>query len=355
MSVPLEEGLDSFYSELAEKHLDALWRLGPAIQSRTPRNPGRPYLWRWAELQPLLERSTRLVNLERGAERRVLLLVHPDLSGGTTPTMTASVQMILPGEVAPSHRHTPAAIRFILSGSGAYTDVEGERIGMEEGDLILTPSWTWHDHGNETDRPIVWFDGLDAPLVRALRADFFEPDETLQHRLLRPSGHTPRRVGSGLLRPVAARAGFGGEGVLPLIYRWREVARELRRQAEGEGDPWDGVALQYVNPVTGGSTLPTLDCWIQLLRPGEHTQAHRHTGSAIYRVFRGEGYSVIDGRRLDWREGDTLALPSWAWHEHANTGEGEAILFSMNDAPVLRALGLYREEAWPGEGGRQAG
>lgn len=328
-----------FYEQLSHSHLKALWDIGPSLQTPTPREPGRPFVWRWSTVYPLLQQATQEVRLERGAERRVLILAHPDYAGGTTPTMTGSLQMILPGEVAPSHRHTPTAIRFIIQGDGAYTDVEGERIPMHVGDLVLTPSWTWHDHGNLSTGPVVWFDGLDAPLVRALKADFFEPDILLEHPLTHEPGYSLRRV--GLVRPTGRDA---REKALPLIYCWQDAYRELQNPSNGPGDPFDGVTVQYINPLTNGPALPTMDCQLHRLVPGQSTQSHRHTGHTLYFVVRGEGATTINQEPNVWSRGDFVYLPAWAAHHHTNMGLEDCILFSMSDRPVLEALGLYREE-----------
>jgi 1-hydroxy-2-naphthoate dioxygenase len=135
----------------------------------------------------------------------------------------------------------------------------------------------------------------------------------------------------------------------PLHYRWREIYPALKKLSEGAANPYEGYAMEYVNPLTGGPTLPTMSCWIQLLKPGQRTQAHRHTSTAIYHAFRGEGTTVIDGKPFHWQKGDCFVVPLWHWHEHANTAASDdAILFSMNDAPVLKPFGLYREEG-PGK------
>jgi gentisate 1,2-dioxygenase len=137
-------------------------------------------------------------------------------------------------------------------------------------------------------------------------------------------------------------------------YPWEQTYAALKQLAEADASPFDDVAMEYINPATGGSALRTIGCWIQLIRPGVHTQAHRQTSSAVYHVFAGQGFSVIGGQRVDWRQGDFFVVPPWAWHEHANEGTGEAILFSIQDTPVFDALGLYREEAYEGNCGHQS-
>ena len=117
--------------------------------------------------------------------------------------------------------------------------------------------------------------------------------------------------------------------------------------------PFDDVAIEYNDPVTGGPVLKTMTCWIQMVRAGVHTKAHRHTASKVYQVFRGEGYSVIDGKRFDWEQGDFLVVPSWAWHEHVNESDQEVILFSIQDTPIMKSMSLYREEPYPENAGNQ--
>jgi gentisate 1,2-dioxygenase len=322
--------LDALYAEMARLQLEGLWRLGDEVQAERPHVATRPYIWRGTDVRRVLERAGDLVQHSAAAERRTLRLVNPGLQAQhcATHTLATSVQMIKPGEVAPTHRHTPSAIRFIIQGSGAYTTVDGERCTMEPGDLILTPRWSWHHHGNAGDEPVMWMDGLDFPLVILLNAVFFEryPDH------LQPETRPPDSSG--------------------LTYRWADTYAALQRLA-ATPDPYDDVAMEYLDPRTGGHTLPAVACRVQLVRPGVHTRAHRHTSSAVYHVFRGRGYSVIDGQRLDWEQGDFLALPTWAWHEHANSGADEAILFSITDLPVLEKLDLYREEAYGQGDGHQ--
>jgi gentisate 1,2-dioxygenase len=211
---------------------------------------------------------------------------------------------------------------------------------MEEGDLILTPQWTWHEHAHEGDEPMVWIDGLDVPFIQSLQVISFQPYR--QGRLPVNEGTDPQ-VYYGMTRPV----GDTGQDHMPLLhYRWRDTYPSLQRLAHGNGNPHDGVALEYVNPATGSSTLPTLDCWIQLLRPGERTKTHRHTSTSIYHAFRGGGTTMINGEPFHWEKGDTFIVPLWSWHEHANRStKEEALLFSMHDRPILKAFGLYREEA----------
>jgi gentisate 1,2-dioxygenase len=347
------QAVEQFYTDLEANYLQGLWRV--VTQTPEPRTAAVPHVWPGRMLREQLERAGALMTMDRSAERRVLLLVNPGLQAinAATHTLTAAVQMIKPGEIAPTHRHTPTAIRFIIDGDGAYTTVDGEKLIMHPGDLILTPNWTWHDHGNETDRPIIWMDGLDRPLVASLNAIFFEPYAADRQAVVLPEDHSARKYAGGHVRPAWERRAsvFSPQHA----YRFEDTYRALAQMAAvGEVSPYDDAMVEYVNPLTGGHALPTLGCALQLLRPGVHTRAHRHTSSSVYLVFRGRGYSVINGKRYDWEQGDLFALPTWAWHEHVNTSPSEeAILFSINDLPTMEALALYREQAHEGAGGHQ--
>ena len=327
---------------LRGRWISGLWNLDHADRQSDPQTRVKAHLWRWHEIHDSLLQAREKIRLANGSvERRVIRLVNPGLpeTDMTSHTMLLSLQLIQPGEVAPPHRHTMAAIRFILQGKGAYTNVDGQKMVMEDGDLILTPQWAWHEHAHEGDEPMIWIDGLDVPFVQALHAISFQPYR--QGRLPVNEAIDPA-IRYGMTRPV----GKAGHERTPFLhYRWADSYLSLQRLAASAADPYDGVALEYVNPVTGGSTLPTLSCWLQMLRPGEQTKVHRHNSTSIYHAFRGSGTTVINGEAFHWEKGDTFIVPLWSWHEHANrSSTEEAILFSMHDLPVLKAFGLYREE-----------
>ena len=347
----MESRSEAFHRLIHENHMYGLWELA-SLMTATPQPKAVPHMWRWSVVESILQESGEVVPI--GEERRALQLFNPGLDGrwATTNSLVAAVQMLLPGEVARAHRHSPTAIRFIMEGTGAYTAVDGERVYMEPGDLVLTPSWTWHDHGNETDHRVVWMDGLDIPLVQSMEAMFFQLYEAPQYPLTRPVNASESMFGLGQLSPTWVKEKPLASPLL--IYSWRQARAALDASRGAQGSPYDGLALEYRHPQTGGPVLPTMGCWIQLLRPGERLKAHRHTGSAAYYVAEGRGESVIDGKRYDWRRGDIIVVTPWALHEHANTSESEdAVLFSIQDLPVLQTLGLYREEAYEADGGHQ--
>jgi gentisate 1,2-dioxygenase len=339
-----DETLQTFFDALRPLQLAPLWTQYRHMLTPTPQGKTRPYIWRYAEVRPHLMRAGELVNTQE-AERRVLMLINPGLEGqaATTSTLYAGMQLILPHEIARAHRHTPSALRLVVEGRGAYTAVDGERCLMEPGDLILTPSWSWHDHGNETPEPMIWLDGLDLPLLGVLDAIFTEHSASERYEITKPDDVSTRLYHQAGLRPATASE---APRFSPLLnYQWERTAAALAALPTSAATSYDDLLLEYTNPYTGGPVLPTMGCTAQYLRPGVHTQVHRHASSSVYLVISGQGYSIVDGQRFDWEHGDVFAVPSWARHEHANRSQTKvAALFAFTDAPVMQALGLYREE-----------
>jgi gentisate 1,2-dioxygenase len=313
--------VEQFVANLRAAGLDAPWtRPGPLIPPKATAVQSR--LWRWADIEPLVRQGPEFMKPGRGAERRIIRLDNPGVPERTaTHTISVAVQYLLPGEVAPAHRHTPNAVRFMLHGEGAFTTVEGDKCVMRRGDLVVTPSMTWHDHGNQGVEPVMWTDGLDSPVVRFLENLHMDPY---------PGEQQPVREG-----PPARH----------VHYRWADAYAELLRRAAGEPSPFDDVLMEYRDPASGRSVVPTLGCYLQMLRPGVRTRAHRESSSAVYHVVSGAGRTMIDGVAFDWGEGDFFAVPPRAVHEHANPGTEPAILFSFQDVPLLEALGHYRMDA----------
>ena len=333
-----------FYEDVKRQHLAPLWR-----QRRRPTH-GRavPHLWKWPMLRAEMMRSADVVSTE-DIERRVLGLMNPGLEKegifATTPNLVGAVQLILPGEVAVAHHHTPAALRVILESERAYTCTDGERCWMEPGDVILTPAWTYHDHGNEGDKPALWLDGLDAPLIQAMDTVFFEryPGQTQQPQQELHEASVRRFRVAGM-RP----AGYSWDKTYsPLTkYPWRDMVQALNEMPAPEASEFDDLRLEYFNPHTGGPVMPTIACYAQRLRGGVHTRRHRHSSVGIFYVFRGSGHTVVEDERLEWSAGDIFVIPGWHWHEHVNAASSEdAILISYTDEPLLKSLGIHQEEA----------
>jgi len=321
--------------ELEAKNMSGFWKTRVPLHSSEA-----PYLWKWKDVQDATMKAKDSIGIE-AAERRAIRLVNPHAPGkSTSRTLQFTFSVVNPGEVAAAHRHNMAAIRFVVKGRGACTNVEGERFPMEEGDLILTPNWTWHDHFNGSNEPIIWLDGLDGPMIQSLNVLFFEQYEKEVQPLSRREGDSTRRLG---FARVPGAAGTGRQGV-PFRYSWKSTYESLKSLAETEADPYDGTLLRYINPATGGFTFPTMSCEVQLLSARKTTGRHRHTSTVLYHVFQGHGRTHVGEGYLEWEKGDSFVIPLWQWHSHENLSNEEAILFSINDRPIIEALELYREE-----------
>jgi gentisate 1,2-dioxygenase len=252
----------------------------------------------------------------------------------------AGLQLILPGEVAPAHRHTQSALRFIIEGHGAYTAVDGERTAMQPGDFVITPSWTWHDHGNETDEPMVWLDGLDIQIVKLLSASFAEQAPADVQAVTRPEGDSAARFSNNLL-PVDWQPAVKTSPVFNYPYaRTREALATLARN--GEPDPYHGHKMRYVNPASGDYAMPTIGTFMQLLPRGFATRPYRSTDGTVYVAVEGSGETRIGEQVFRWRPRDIFVAPSWMAVSHQ--ADEEAVLFSYSDRPVQEKLGLWREQ-----------
>ncbi|HTS53368.1 MAG TPA: gentisate 1,2-dioxygenase [Burkholderiales bacterium] len=332
---------EGYYRRIAQANLTPLWEVMSALVPEQPRSPCAPAIWRYQQVRPWLMESGRLISAKE-AVRRVLILENPSLPGASaiTQSLYAGLQLILPGEVAPSHRHTQSALRLIVEGSGAFTAVEGERITMHPGDFIITPAWTWHDHGNPGGEPVVWLDGLDIPLVRLLDCGFTENYPQDSQPVARPEGDALVRYGGNLL-PIDYQPRGLASPVFAYPYaRTRETLEQLR--SNGEPHSAHGYKMQFINPATGGYPMPTIGAFVQLLPDGFHGDAYRCTDGTVFHCIEGAGTLIVDGERIPFAARDTFVVP--AWRTHRLESGGDAVLFSFSDRPVQRAMGLWREQ-----------
>jgi gentisate 1,2-dioxygenase len=356
-AIPRPKGRQSrraqFYSRIDGQNMTPLWEVLHALVPAEPALPCDPAIWHWQDVRPFLMESGELITAEE-AVRRVLILENPAMRGQSliTPSLYAGLQLILPGEVAPSHRHTQSALRFIVDGRGAYTAVDGERTTMYPGDFIITPSWTWHDHGNEgvegAAEPVVWLDGLDIPIIRMFGATFAENLPERSQPVLKPQGDSGARYANNML-PVRYEHRGRTSPIFSYPYaRSRDALAQLARN--GEIDRWQGVKMRYVNPATGGWAMPTIGTCLQLLPAGFRGEPHRGTDGTVYSVAEGRGRARVSRADqevvLSFEPKAHFVVPPW-WTLRLEADD-ECVLFSFSDRPVQEALGLLREEFLPG-------
>ena len=330
------------YRRMDKHNLAPLWEVLHNLIPNEPATPCKPALWKYRDARPYLMESGSLITAKE-AIRRVLILENPGMRGESciTQSLYAGLQLILPGEIAPSHRHSQSALRFIVEGAGAYTAVNGERTTMQPGDFIITPAWTWHDHGNPGTEPVVWMDGLDIPILALFDAQFAEdyPDE--MQPVTSREGTSMARYGSNLapLEPVAP---FGRTSpIFSYPYgRSREMLAALAKN--GDPDACHGWKMQYINPLSGGPAMPTIGAFIQLLPKGFRSSAYRSTDSTVYSVAEGTGKVTIGDASFSFEPRDTFIVPSW--HPLSLQAKDECVLFSYSDRSAQVALGIWREQ-----------
>ena len=309
-----------------------------------------PCLWRWEKIEPYLHRIAEIAPLEF-TDRQQFLLLNPGL-GGTlrvTNTIRVAVSIYKADDVAETHMHSPNASRTILSTEGGYTTVEGERLRAARGDLILTPNGTWHGHGNDSKEPVIWMDVLDWPLIEHLDGIWIDTDDPAPSRnAASPTEEWSERhySGGGMTPRLTSHNRGTGAASSPLHrYAGSNIRARLEGLAAEEGDPYEGILIDFRNPLTGDPVFTTLGYSAQLLRPDEATLPKRETSSTLYCCLAGEGATEIAGKRYEWRENDILVAPGNLWRRHINTNaDAPAILYGVSDAPLYEKLGHFRAQ-----------
>jgi gentisate 1,2-dioxygenase len=331
-----------FYRRLRPENLAPLWEVLAALVTPTPRTPAVAAAWFFDRIRPMLMEAGDLITAAE-AERRVLILENPALPGQSriTQTLYAGLQLILPREVAPAHRHAQNALRFIMDGDGAFTALDGERAYMHRHDLILTPGLLWHDHGNETEQPMIWLDGLDIPLVQMLDGSFVEHREDRgAWPTTRPAGDARLRWGSNL-RPVRHQR-LPGQANPLFIYRfaeWRETLEALRRSEDPH--PHDAYLMEFTNPIDGGPVMATISAFARLVPAGFVTMPARATDGMIHVVVEGLGSMKVDGANFQLTPGTIVVTPSWS--ERVIEADKDVVLFSYSDRATQQKLSIWRE------------
>lgn len=338
----LQAARQSYYDKISTFHMAPLWERLKDLVPREPVTKCVPALWRFDEAKALILEAGDLITAKE-AERRVLVLENPGLRGQSrvTNSLFAGLQLILPGEIAPAHRHTASAIRFVLDGEGAYTAVEGEKAVMSPGDFVLTPNWAPHDHGNASTRPMIWLDVLDLPTINFYEAAFAEHFESETQPTGRQDGDSLHFYGSGVL-PDGAPVQLKRSPVINYTYaRTRPILARLK--SAGDIDRRHGARVRYANPVTGGWALPTMGAHLSLLPQNFKGEGYRSSDGTIFVCAEGEGATIIDGATLEWRQNDVFVVPPWKRYTHI--AAKESVLFSISDRPAQEALGIWREES----------
>ena len=340
----ISEDRKEYYGKLRGHSCAPLWENLAHLITPEPVITAIPYLWDYSEIREDLLHSAKVISAEE-AERRVLMLENPTLEGKAriTESMYAGLQLIMPGEVARAHRHSPAALRFIVEGSGGYTAVNGEKTYMEPGDFIITPSMAWHDHGNDGSDPVIWMDGLDLPLVNHIGAMFMDHYPEEQFPEGQPQGDSSVRYGNNM-RPI----GEGPDGLDSPIFSYpysksRETLEVLSKTTEW--DPYHGLKLEYIDPTSGGPAMSTISTFLQLLPKGFKTEKYQTTENTTYSVIEGKGRIIVNmgdlTKTIEWEDRDIFVVP--CWYPHQLEADENATIFSFSDKVVQTKLGLYRE------------
>ena len=323
----------------------------------------KPHMWKWREISPYLDRIAQIAATSdvppvEFAERQQFLLTNPGLNGRlqVASTIRCAVSIYNPGDLARAHLHTPNASRTILSETGGYTNVEGERCEAVRGDLILTPTGAWHDHGNDGNKPVVWIDTLDWPILEFLDCIWLDEDMPaamtdpkanvpIQHTL-HASGTSQRLYAHGGMLPTFVSHNRGiGRGTSPYIhFRGADIRATLDGLKSQAGDPYEGLPIQFVNPANGAPLFTTLGFGAQMLRAGEETRLKRETSNVVYVVIEGRGQTEIAGKTYDWQENDIFVVPNYLWRRHVNNSAKDAVLYTMTDVPLLDKIGHYRAQ-----------
>jgi gentisate 1,2-dioxygenase len=325
-----------------------------------------PYRWRWQDYRKYLDLVSSIaqkadVSPIEFADRQSILLLNPGLNGRlqVTNTIRCAISIYNTGDVAPAHVHSPNASRTILSDKGGYTTVEGERCEASRGDLILTPNGTWHDHGNDDKDPVIWIDMLDWPLIEFLDCAWVDLNYTGAgtqsnsnvQKPIHADGYSIRLYGHGGMVPTFVSHQLGnGNHSSPLIhFRGVELRDRLHGLRKEKGDPYEGIMVNFVNPVTGKPVFTTMNYTAQMLRPGEQTQLKRETSSTFVLVIEGHGRTEIGDQSFDWEPNDILVMPNFLWRRHINKGKDYAILYTVSDSALLRNIGHYRAQGRNGD------
>lgn len=338
--------------------LTEYWVEREIIENPAYRATAVPFVWHWKDMQPLLEKASDIVPMDQ-AYRRALLFSNPGLApkAWMTTTIYGGCSWYNPGESAEVHRHPPSASRFVLhGGNGGWTAVEGEKCMMARGDLILTPNGTWHNHGNDGEEPVIWIDVLDLPLAENLNNrwvmeyDYFEAESGTQavqrktQSITMADDYSVKMYAKGGIKPTFMDHQRGDSVGSPMfVYRWADTLEALENLRQFDPDPCDGISVEYIDPVTGASVVPTMSFGVHLFEAGFEPNFQRKTASTVFCVIEGKGRTELEnGEQLEWDENDVFVVPSGVWYRHINTDpQADLKLYAVSDAPASKKLGFY--------------
>ncbi len=338
----VQEVRQAFYEEIAKDDLAALWNVMGNFVKPEPKGPAKAAMWDYAVVREHLRTAGELITAKE-AERRVLILQNPGMPGSSliTRSLFAALQLVRPGETAPCHRHTQSALRLIVEGGGAFTAVNGEKVYMEPFDLILTPAMHWHDHGNATDRDVVWLDGLDLGIVQLFETSFADHFNGKVHPETRPAGDNVLRFGSHA-RPLTGLADYDTTRYGLYHYPYNQWRATLERMRDGMPDPRHGHMIEFTNPTDGGSVLETISCFAQLVTGKTTTTPARSSDGMIGTVVSGSGTAIVGGERLTLSEKAFFVVPSWMPLELE--AESDLTIFWFSDRAAQQRLGMWRSD-----------
>jgi gentisate 1,2-dioxygenase len=324
----------SLRQAMKNAHMVPLWESPTARKLDVMRE--RPHVWAWSATRPILM-ETGQVKSPKIVERRVISLVHPKSRGAedeaTAGAISAAMQLLLAGERARPHRHSMNALRFVLEGSGAETIVDGKSCPMEVGDLIITPAWCWHEHVNMDGSPTLWLDVLDVALHLFLGTDEFQPGPVNEQ----PTHYDDNLFQVANITPVLDAVPQSHSPVFR--YPWDAARASVAVAPRGR----DGVRrVRYVNPMTGGSCMSLLDCYLAEIDGGTFSRPVRTSYSSVCAVVQGSGRTRVGEQEISWSEKDVFTLPFGSWVSHA--ADGPAHLFTVTNRDLYARLGLLKEE-----------
>jgi gentisate 1,2-dioxygenase len=335
----IEAMREAFYERIEKRDMAPLWKVMKSVVTKEPVTRCAAHVWHYDDIKSLVMESGGLITAEE-AERRVLVLENPAMHGESraTNTLFAGVQMIMPGEIAPAHRHVSSAIRFVLEGEGAYTAVEGEKAFMAPGDFVITANWAPHDHGNPSSTPMLWLDVLDFPAVNFYETSFAQQFDEATQTTTRQDGDSVSFYASGVLPD-----GMPAMNRTPVInYTYARTRPIIERMMHaGDIDKRHGARVRYANPVTGGAVLPTMGASLAMLPEGFNGEPYRATDGTIFACAEGQGTTNVDGKVLEWGRNDVFVVPPWKSYTHH--AAQQSVLFSISDRPAQEALGIWRE------------